>query len=154
MAPVELPGTLEELLADLGRQRDLYRALMVLASRQEQALQGSDTGVLLEIVELKRRLLTAGEEVDRHLAPWRERWSELRDALSTADRARIESLVDEVGTVLKDLLALEDRCTKIAEQGVASTGEEIRKVVEARKVQSAYKPAPPPADSRFIDRSE
>lgn len=153
MAPVEWPGTVAELSTDLGRQRDLYRALLVLASRQEQALTGGDTAVLLEIVEHKRRLLAAGEEVDRHLAPWRAHWSELRATLPAADRPRIEALIDEVGAALEELLVLEDRCTKLAEQGVVSTGEEIRKVVEARKVKSAYKPAPPPADSRFLDQS-
>ncbi len=149
---MELP-TVDALLASMGRQRDLYRAMMMESGRQKAALEAQDTQALLEILDRKRRLVTALDEVDRQVAPWRARWPEVRDSLSAEDRGRVEAVVDEVGGVLQSLLALEEECTRMAAQGIAATGEEIRGVAEARRANSAYRP-PTAGESKFLDRTE
>lgn len=154
MTQTELPGSPESLLVDLSRQRDLYRALFVLASRQKDVLVAGDTAALLTLVEQKRRLMLSCEECDRRVLPWRERWQECRGALPPDVRARMEVLVDEVGTALRELLALEDECTRLAQQSLTATGEEIRRVVEGRRVDAAYRPPPGTQDPRFLDRTE
>ncbi len=153
-APEGMPGTPADLRSGLDRQRELYRRLFAHAVRQRDALRSGDTAALLPIVEEKRSLLAAGEEVDRALAPWRERWAELRGHLDADDRAGVDALVGQVEEVLRALLAIEEECTRMVEEGLTVTRGEIQKVTDARKLQSAYHPPAPPPESRFLDRTE
>lgn len=126
---------LERFLEGLNRREEAFRRMAVASREQAAALAGGDVEVLLALAARKGALLREIEEVERDLAPWRNRWPEWKRRLDPDARRRVEEAVERTRGVLEELIRMEEEGRKLLE-GVGRG--EAGPVVSWRRARTAY----------------
>ncbi|MBE7559971.1 hypothetical protein HS125_13935 [bacterium] len=149
---------LDQLLAHLGRQREVYQRLVdeatVLRKEAGKSPEEADVTAILAAVEAREGSLAELARLDAALAPLRQRWNDVRDRFSAAERRPLGELVEELARLMQSVLALEDENCRLVEQHTAALGRELERVRRARRAGDAYKEQDRPGDPRFYDRKE
>ncbi len=145
-----------EFLDALGAQKACYEQMALLAEAQKRCLTDRASDSLVKVMEAKQGLADRLAGLEQRVAAVRQRWPEIKAGATDDQRLRVNRLVDDVGTILRRLLALEQESSEIATQIKDAAGADLRKLFEARRAQSAYGATgtTPKGDPRFLDRSQ
>lgn len=130
-----------ELFAnELARQRDKYRTLLDITRQQQAVIDSGNVDALLQLAERKRGVLDEIEAIDKGILPWKREWRVLKKTLSTDEVARVERVVEEITTLLQELIRLEDATRQAGQKRQTETQDEMKDLKRKRQAFDAYKP--------------
>lgn len=130
-----------ELFAqELGKQRDKYRALLDITRQQQGVIDSGNVDALLQLAERKRGVLDEIEAIDRGIIQWKREWRVIKKTLSTDEVTRVERVVDEITTLLQELIRLEDASRQASQKKQSETQQKMKDVKRKQQAFDAYKP--------------
>ena len=144
----------EQLREGLRAERRIYEALEQIAEKQDSVLEDGATEELLRLARAKEAELQRIEHAEALIAPLKEQWPHLREAIDPALRQEVETELDGIQNVLRRLIDLENRGQRGMEDRRRDTAEKIQQVEGGRRVHQAYRPATSAPAPRYLDRSE
>ena len=145
----EKVGQLEQ---ELRVQAELYRALLELARRQAKEISREDIDSFMLLLEEKRKIIEKIGEIELSTGHLREFWESHKEEVGERTRTKLRSVVDEIRTLLEELLELESHSQ--SELGIAKgeIEEEIRQLNVGKTAMRSYRRAPD-CEPRFMDES-
>jgi hypothetical protein len=130
-----------EIIGLLSRQLSLYDQLTSLADKQRQLVSAEDTRPLLKVLAQRQRLTIELEALNARMAPLRDTWPTIRDALDAQDRTLADDLISKVNTRLKTLLDGDAADVEMLQLRKQRVGTELGTVRNRRKAVAAYQNA-------------
>ncbi len=128
----------ERLTALLSQQRDLYRALRELSTRQRGLIAGDRPELLLNILRDRQTLVASLARLNEELAPFRRNWDERYAALPAGPRGTISGLLDEINQLLRGILKSDEEDSQLLSTRKHATAREIQSLSGSRSANSAY----------------
>lgn len=150
LAP-EATARIEALAEQLTRQADRYRAVLALAERQQHALARQDMPEFNALLEEKAVLMAGLADVDQTMAENRAAWEAGRDRVEEELRERLRGCIEEIRTLLKRLLDIEQDCEAQLQAAKSGVADALRQVGQGRRALQSYRAATPPAGSGRLD---
>lgn len=144
----------ERLREGLRRERQVYLDLAELSRQQEQIINSGLTEQILDLAHAKADKLDRIAVIEGELAELKPQWHDVRERIDEGLRAEVEEELDQIQTVLRQLIELEARGQANVEANQRETAEKLRQVDGGRRLHQAYRTAKPPPKSRFLDRTE
>src|SRR2546425_11684871 len=95
-------------IQDLTEAERIYLRMLALTRNQSEVLRQGVSPELLELVRAKEEELRRLAALETRMGPARTEWLGLRDRISSALRSEGQAVVGRVGTVLRELLSLEE----------------------------------------------
>jgi hypothetical protein len=139
----------ERLIRLLTQQRDLYERLRLLSERQQNLISGDRPEALLSILEERRQIVTQLAELNGHLAPFRQEWNGLYDALEPDVQQQASRLLEQINGMLKVILDTDERDGRMLAARKQSVGQALSATAGGRSVHQAYaRQAAPTRDDR------
>lgn len=123
----------------LTRQRDLYRELAGLSSRQQVLVAESRTEELLTVLSQRQALIDQLTACNKEVAPFRSRLGDIAAAAPLATRETIRTRVDEVQGLLKEIIGRDEADRATLEASRQRVGEEMKRVNAAPAAANAYR---------------
>lgn len=151
MTATEAMGIGGKLIHLLSQQRLLYRQLHDLAQKQSDLVDGKDPEMLLRILASRQRLITKLNTLDRELEPIRKDWQEIARALPPQQRKEAQDLVEGVQKILGEILASDEKDSKVLYEQKEKVAGEIRTASSGKKMNNAYAQKSGDGSSRYID---
>jgi len=143
---------IEEFRNKLLAQAELYGTLLDLTKRQALEIERESLDAFTQLLEEKRRIVEEIGEIELTTAPLREFWERHKDEASEPLRAQLRAVVDEIRTLLEQLLQLESQSQQRLGLTKEMIEEEIRQVGIGAKAVHSYK-SRPDCKPRFMDES-
>jgi len=144
----------DHLAALLTQQRDLYRELGGLSSRQQELIDAGRTEELLGVLTQRQTLIDRLTACNKEVAPLRSRLGDIAAAAPAATRDTIRDRVDEVQGLLEEIIGRDEADRAKLEASRKRVGDEMKRVNAAPAAVNAYRAqagaAPRPA-ARFTD---
>lgn len=127
-----------DLVTLLEEQRDLYRELRELGSRQRPLISADDAEPLLALLRGRQELITRLMRVQTELGPHRRVWRERLASLPPVQRDCVLRLVKESDALLESILQedQEDSALLTSRKQMLAVG--VRNVSGAQAVHAAY----------------
>ena len=145
-------GDERKLLDGLRRQSEKYREMVAVAEEQRRVLEGDDVDALLKLLDRKRGLLVEVDVVEKEIGGIKAKWPEMKAELDATTIREVERAVEETRSVLESLVKLEEEGKAAMERRRSKTGDELRDLMQKRKVRDAYgEPKKSPPETRFFD---
>jgi predicted nuclease with TOPRIM domain len=143
----------EEILDLLQRQAALYRELQTLAERQRDVIGGADTRPLLRLLADRQKLTDELTEVSGRIAPYRARWNELRDALTTQQREAADRLLREAAERLGRVIQTDEADARLLAVRKSQTATAATAVQAGQRMLAAYGARAGP-EAKHLDRTD
>ncbi len=144
---------IEAVLVLLKKQRDVYNRMLEFSHQQKANI--SDTNIVNELLLKKAELVKEIEKTDAQLAEFKLRWNEDRSVFSAEEQSAISGVFDEIGAILKELLAVEQECIDLAKGLQQGRSREMGKVSVGKKALGLYsssRKGPINPSSKFMDK--
>ncbi len=140
---------IQDALRQLDLEHGIYAALLDLARRQAEILEG-DAGVeaLLSVIVRKQALMDELGVITSELSSVRRNWSTVREIVPPGDREAFEGRVREVRRVLEEVIAMEDR----GRESLAGRRTARVDATAPARAERAYRAAAEAESSSAIDR--
>ena len=152
MEPAELINEKIELFEQkLRAQAELYRSLMDLARKQAEKISAENVDELVLCLEEKKRVVEEIEAIEVDAAPLREFWEANKDNADEQIRAGLRAAVDEIRTLLEELLELEAQSQRKLGASKDALQDQIRDLSTGSQAISSYAPSPDQSP-RFMDQ--
>ncbi len=138
----------------LTRQRDLYRELGGLSARQQVLVEASRTEELLAVLTQRQALIDQLTACNKEVAPFRSRLGDIAAAAPEATRAMIRDRVDEVQSLLEEIIGRDEADREKLEASRRRVGDEMKRVDATPAAVNAYRAQAgvrSPATARFTD---
>lgn len=132
-------GEADHLIETLTRQRDLYRALDGLSTKQQTLIADGHPEQILGVLSERQAIVDQLGELSRELAPLRPRITEIAEAAPDAKRTTLRSLVDEVQTLLQTIIERDDADHQRLETSKNKVGQQLAKIQTAPRAIDAYR---------------
>ncbi|MGE3165713.1 MAG: flagellar export chaperone FlgN [Planctomycetota bacterium] len=144
----------ERLREGLRREREIYLALAELSRKQEEILDSGASEQILDLAHAKEDKLDRIAAIERDIADLKPHWRETREQIDEALRAEVETELDQIQAVLRQLIDLEARGQANVQANQRETAEKLRQVDGGRRLHQAYRGPRPQPKSRYLDRTE
>ena len=132
-----------DILAELvEKKHDLLVQLRDVGYRQMELIDGADMTQLLKLLSSKQRLLTALQDVERQLNPFRRENPDDRVWRTPADRARCAELAARSESLLAEVVEQEKRSETQLRAHRDRVAEELEGAHQAARAASAYSENP------------
>lgn len=152
----------ERLTETSGKKLELLQQMLVLTRRQSEIINEDGIDTLEKIVEGKQKLIDEINKLDEAFDVY---FSRLKSALKvkSLDEIRgtqlkgVKQLQDTIGQItdlIKEISGIEKINNIKAKSLLQSLGNEIKKVNQGKKMNSAYRPVPTQVPSYFIDKKK
>ncbi len=134
----------------LRAQAELYRTLLALAKRQAAEISARNIKGFIAALDEKKLVLEEIGSLELTAAPLRHAWESQSEVVTDQTRARVRSLVEEIRTLLQQLLEVEMESQ--TELGVVkdTVEEELRQVTTGPEAIRSYK-GPNQCKPRFMN---
>lgn len=134
----------------LRAQAELYRTLIRLAKKQAAEIAERNIDGFVAVLEEKRSVLREIESLELSAVPLRHLWESQNHRVDEPVRARMKEVVEEIQTLLEELLKIESVSQR--ELGIAkeSVEEELRQVSTGSNALRSYK-GPYQCKPRFMN---
>jgi len=142
----------EHFQRNLNAQAELYRTLLDLAKKQTQEIAGKNLDAFMQTLEEKKKVITEIGDIELATIPLRESWEAHKDTASEETRAKLRSVVDEIRTVLEELLQIESASQQRLGITKDMVEEELRQISTGTRAMSSYK-GKPACKPRFMDET-
>jgi hypothetical protein len=128
-----------DILAELVvKKHDLLVQLRDAGLRQLELIDGADMTQLLKLLSSKQRLLTALQDIERQLKPFRRENPDDRVWRTPADRQRCAELATRSETLLAEVVEQEKRSETQLRAHRDRVAEELEGAHQAARAASAY----------------
>lgn len=144
-------GRAESLHEGLRKQKDIYRVLMKLTQRQGTSFKSGDTDEVVRLAHAKEEELRRIAEVNSGIDDVKSGWRDWRGQVSDGLRVQVETQMEELGQILRELIELEEKTEALLREGQSQQSENLRKIEGSRRVQQAY--GGPPKPPQMMDRT-
>ncbi len=144
-----LPAQLEELLR---RQLVLYREVLDLSRRQQDAIASKDTATLMAILADKQNRIQQIEPLERKAAPLKDEWAEAHEDWPENTREAIETVVGELRGVLGEIVELENAGKASLQESKDASGQKVQQMQKGKMMHKAYGVPRPRPQARYKDR--
>lgn len=153
-------GEAEQLIERLTRQRDLYRSLEALSSKQQTVIAEGQTEQLLAVLSERQVIVDQLTTLNAEIAPQRGRMTEIAEAAPADQRQTLRGLVDEVQGMLRSIIEQDEQDRQSLETNKQRVGQELAKLKTAPAAINAYRanayakspgPAAASPSARFTD---
>ena len=148
------PVSCDRLVELLRHEKSLYAKFMELSRRQLGVIEQGDVSELLSLLGRKQELLEQMGGVEQELAPAKRNWGQFRTTLSREQRPTVQTLIDEVRGVLKDLIALEKKGEESLQAQRRQTLEQIKQTERGSQLGKAYGAGAKPVVNRYVDTTD
>jgi len=144
----------ERLVGLLRQEKALYARFLELSGQQLAVIEGGDVTELLSLLGRKQELLGQIDRVERELSPAKQQWGQQRESLAPDEREVVEALIEEVGGVLEQLIALEKRGEQSLREQRQRTLEQIDRAERGHRLGQAYGAGAKPVNNRYLDTTD
>ena len=131
----QTPIVINRIMECLQKQKECYAQLLIIAQRQQQAIDEKSDPDLLKALQDKNPVLQTLQDIDAEMQP-------ILNSLSDADRKltiqKSSALKDEVMQSLEQLIAVEDTCSKILKDKKEEALELIKEFQDRKKGLKGY----------------
>jgi len=145
----EKVGLFEEKLR---AQAKLYTVLIDLARKQADQISARDVDALTLSLEQKKSVVSEIEEIEMAAGPLRRFWETHKDEVGEPTRARLREVVDEIRTLLEELLEIEAGSQRKLGITKDALEEELQELSNGARAIHSYAPKPD-EKPRFMDRT-
>jgi len=142
-----------DLLSVLRRRRELARAMLHLATRQQELISQQQFSELLQLIAQKQRVLEQLTELGQSFGGIVEHWRSVRDRLPQELRQQCQEAIDDSEHLLAQIMDLEQQGTAVMTRHRDETQKRLQEAghaVEARSASGTSLQTPQPA---FLDVS-
>ncbi len=136
------------VLTLLRKQRGFYADLSKLAQRQRSLIASNNTTGLIALLGDRKKLTDSLIQVGKEMTPHRKDWPSALAALSPEMRKEADSLLVEVGIILKKIKELDEQDARVLSTRKAKVAEDLKGVQTQRTAVSAYASAAAPTNGR------
>jgi hypothetical protein len=143
----------EDILNLLHRQAALYRELQTLAERQRDVIRAADTRPLLRLLADRQKLTDELTEVSGRITPYRARWAELRDALTTQQREAADRLLREAAERLGRVMETDEADARLLAVRKSQAATDATAVQAGQRMLAAYGARSEPK-AKHLDRTD
>ena len=119
----------------LKKQKDCCVQLLVVARRQQKAIDEQNDQDLMKALQDKNTLLQTMQTLDEEMQPVLKNMSDPDRKLMTQ---KGQALKDEAAQTLEELIAVEDACAKILKDKKADAFEQMKVFQERKKGLKGY----------------
>lgn len=127
-----------QLLALLGKQRDLYDRLRELSERQRNLISGERPELLLDILRDRQSLVMALARVNEELSPYRRDWESTYLRLDAETRANVGALLNRINGTLQAILRTDNEDGALLAARKQAVGRAMDEVSDNRAANAAY----------------
>jgi len=147
------PGLLGQRLRRLlGEQKSLYEQLDALSERQRELIATDDVGGLVDILTKRETLLQSLSESSDAIAPFRARWDDVLERLSSVDREAVGRLVNELTEAARTIADRDEADRQALDARRRVVSDELKSLSRGRSAMAAYG-GPAQSHARYQDRS-
>jgi len=105
----------EGLLTALSNHYRTYQNLYKLSKKQNDFLKNKEMDSLFETTPKKENLVESLKLSEKEINSYQRKWNDLRDNLSFEDRQEVQKVLENIQSVVKDLLSMENENKKLLE---------------------------------------
>ncbi len=138
MSPAAEPLAPERLVELLTEQRDLYRRLRALGTRQRAHITGDRGDHLLRTLEERAVLVNAVAERSEILGPYLRKWDSVYPSLPDGLRTQAAELLQEVTGLVGTILSSDEADGALLAARKRAIAEDLREVTDGRTAHAAY----------------
>ena len=139
MEPSEcMEEKVEKLEHKLRIQAELYRSLLGLAKQQAQEISPDNLDVFMTVLEQKKTIIEKIGEVETEIRPLRDYWESHKEKAAEKDRRKLRSVVDEIRTVLEELVEVESRSQKELGSAMDTVQDQMRQLSVGPEALRSY----------------
>ncbi len=141
----------ERFAEQLDAQAGHYRAVLALGAEQAAALERHDLVAFHTLLARKSTLLGEIAGLEEQNSPYRAVWEAHREDLAGPVRDRLRGVVDELRTLLEQLLEMERACEAKLAATKLDVERELTQLGRGRQALQSYQPRPTAAPTRRLD---
>lgn len=128
----------DELIEALEQQVNCYRQLAKLAELQHVHVQQEQTEELLAVLQQRQGVLGEIGQLERTIAPARQRWSEHASRWQPSLRQRAEQLLAQARKLLEEITTADRNDALVLQQRKLNLGKQLNKTTNARVINRRY----------------
>ena len=136
----------------LKAQAELYRTLLGLARRQAQEISTDNVDAFVLLLEEKKKIVEEIGKIEIMADPLRKFWEAHREEVGEPTRVKLRSAVNEIRTLLEELLEIESRSQQELGLTKDTVEEEIRRLNVGTEAIRSYMPHHD-SKPRFMDEA-
>jgi hypothetical protein len=136
----------------LRAQAELYGVLIGLAQQQVDQILARDVDALTLSLEKKKAVVDEIEQIEMAADPLRRFWEAHKGEVGEPARARLRAAVDEIRTLLEELLEIEAGSQQKLGLTKDELEEQLQELNDEKRAMHSYAPKPDPKP-RFMDQT-
>ncbi len=140
----------EAIIGLLEKQAQIYRKMLDLSAEQREQMSNPDK--VNELLLQKASLVKEIEKADLSLSEFKEKWNKDKGIFNSDEQNEISRRFEEIGSLLRSLLEIEQECIMKAEQAKQENKKEMKKVNIGKKALGSYSRRSASRKSKFMDK--
>ncbi|RLF02342.1 MAG: hypothetical protein DRJ64_09470 [Thermoprotei archaeon] len=140
----------EAIIGLLEKQTQIYRKMLDLSAEQRDQMSNPDK--VNELLLQKASLVKEIEKADLSLSEFKEKWNKDKGIFNSDEQNEISRRFEEIGSLLRSLLEIEQECIMKAEQAKQENKKEMKKVNIGKKALGSYSRRSASRKSKFMDK--
>ncbi len=140
----------EAIIGLLEKQAQIYRKMLDLSAEQREQMSNPDK--VNKLLLQKASLVKEIEKADLSLSEFKEKWNKDKGLFNSDEQNEISRRFEEIGSLLRSLLEIEQECIMKAEQAKQENKKEMKKVNIGKKALGSYSRRSASRKSKFMDK--
>lgn len=136
----------------LRAQAELYSVMIGLARKQVDQISARDVDALTLSLEQKKTVVDEIEQIEMAADPLRRFWESHKDEVGEPTRVRLRAVVDEIRTLLEELLEIEAGSQRKLGITKDTIEEQMQELSDGARAVNSYAPKPD-EKPRFMDQT-
>lgn len=150
-AAPEVIARVDAFAAQLAEQAAVYREVLSLTDRQQEALAAQDLAGFNALLGEKATRMEQLAALDDAMAENRAQWEAHREAIDDAQRDRLRTTVDNIRGLLQRLIDVESECEQRLQDVQAGVARDLRQLGQGQRAMRSYGAGPPPPKRGRLD---
>jgi len=132
-------------------RRDYYANLLDQSKRQQEFIDNADYTQLLALLGQKQQILSRLDELNQQQPGLMDDWKAQRDNIEAATRSDVEHLLEEIESIIKQLMQEEQSSTQTLIVQRDQTEKQIQDVTTGANVNNAYRDQLAPTTHKHLN---
>jgi hypothetical protein len=149
---IEIDEKVELFEEKLRAQAELYSVMIGLARKQVDQISARDVDALTLSLERKKTVVDEIEQIGMSADPLRRFWESHKDEVGEPTRMRLRAVVEEIRTLLEELLEIEAGSQRKLGITKDALEEQMQELSDSARAVHSYAPKPD-EKPRFMDQT-
>ncbi|GBD93658.1 hypothetical protein BMS3Abin05_01242 [bacterium BMS3Abin05] len=123
----------EGLLTALSNHYQTYQDLFKISKKQNNYLKNKEVDSLFKTNPKKENLVESLKISEKEITHYKKEWSLFRDHLSFDDRQKVQKILENIQSIVKDLLSVEHENRNMAENQKNEVKSDLSKLAVNKK---------------------